>query len=166
MYQASSMKKIVKLSAYAILLASLLNLAVPVLAHDAGNPYEADLIAGQYINVGNVLVWNDGTNLYVKYVTDYWKLTETHLYVSTEEPEKAAPGKFDYKMEYASPVMEYTYTIPLNGWTAGTQLWIAAHAVVLNPSTCKDETAWAWGPCHHRELPGKSWGWYFWYIVQ
>ena len=166
MYQASYMKRIIKLSAFAILLASLLNLATPVLAHTEGDPYEAVLKAGQYMNVGKVLVWNDGTHLYVKYVTDDWRITETHLYVSTDEPEKAAPGRFDYKMEYASPVMEDTFMIALNGWTAGTRLWIAAHAVVLNPDECKDETAWAKGPCHWKELPGKSWGWYFWYIVQ
>jgi len=163
----SSLKRIVKLSAMALLLASLLNVAAPVLAHYENNPYQADLIAGQYMNVGKVKVWNDGDHLYVKYVvTDPWKITETHLYVSTDEPLKAAPGKFPYKVEYASPVMEDTFEIDLNGWTAGTKLWIAAHAVVLHPDNGEDETAWAWGYCHWKDLPGKSWGWYFWYVVQ
>jgi len=104
--------------------------------HTEGNPYVTKLLAGQTIDVGDVEVWNDGDYLYVKYVVDaaYWCLTETHLHVATSLggiPQKKGnppPGKFDYKGEHDC-VTDYTYEIPLT-WAQGTQLFIAAHAVV------------------------------------
>lgn len=104
--------------------------------HTESNPYVTELLAGQTIDVGEVLVWNDGNFLYVKYVVDaaYWCLTETHLHVATSLegiPQKKGnppPGQFDYKGEHDC-VTDYTYEIPLT-WGVDTELFIAAHAVV------------------------------------
>jgi hypothetical protein len=104
--------------------------------HTEGDPYVTDLLAGQTLDVGDVLVWNDGGYLYVKYIVDaeYWCLTETHLHVATSLegiPQKKGnppPGQFDYKSEHDC-VTDYTYKIPLT-WDVDTQLFIAAHAVV------------------------------------
>jgi len=97
------------------------------------------LYAGQNIDVGNVEVWNDTVNLYVKYVADDpWCLTETHLHVATSLgviPQKNGnpiPGKFDYKDEHDC-VADCTYTIPLAG--PDVKLFIAAHAVVERTET-------------------------------
>jgi len=104
--------------------------------HTADDPQVIDLLAGQTEKVGEVEVWNDEFNLYVKYIiTDLdWCLTETHLHVATslgDIPQKNGnppPGKFDYKEEHDC-LADYTYTIPLT-WVPGTELFIATHAVV------------------------------------
>jgi hypothetical protein len=93
--------------------------------------YVTPLIAGQHIDVGTVSVWNDSTNLYVQYdTTGGWTLEETHLYVGTVPPEQAAPGQFPYKHEELGGATSDLYTIPLDSWTPGAQLFLAAHGVV------------------------------------
>ena len=102
-----------------------------------------DLIAGKHIDAGTVTVWNDGTYLYVKYsTTDGWVLTETHLDVAMSledipQTKKGNPviGHFSYRVMHDPVVTEYTYIIELGGWGAGTELYIAAHAVVLREMT-------------------------------
>lgn len=114
-----------------------LNITPPnIVAHTEGEPYRVDLIAGKSMDVGDVLVWNDEENLYVRYATDGWGLVETHLAVATDledipQTKKGNPkvGKFPYKHEDLGGVLEDLYTIPLE-WDAGTTLYIAAHAVV------------------------------------
>jgi len=104
--------------------------------HTADVPQVTDLLADQTEKVGEVKVWNDEINLYVKYIiTDpEWCLTETHLHVATslgDIPQKNGnppPGKFDYKEEHDC-IADYTYTIPLT-WVPETELFIATHAVV------------------------------------
>jgi hypothetical protein len=109
------------------------------------------LIAGQNIDVGTVSVWNDGTILYVEYITTGgWKMSETHLYVGKTNPEllTSAPGQFPYSEEHDPAVIAYTYTIPMvdidsyslskkgKKWVAdnstgideGDLIYIAAHA--------------------------------------
>jgi len=107
--------------------------------HTSDAPYSTDLLAGQTIDVGEVQVWNDAGNLYVKYIVDKagWCLTETHLAVDTvldnipqTKKGNPIPGKFEYKKEHDPCVTEYTYTIPLD-WGCNESLFIAAHAVVI-----------------------------------
>ena len=108
--------------------------------HTADDPQVIDLLAGQTNKVGEVKVWNDADNLYVKYViTDPdWCLTETHLHVAESEediPQKNGnpiPGHFAYSDEFdlADEVTEALYAIPLDGWHVDQELAIAAHAVV------------------------------------
>jgi hypothetical protein len=135
------MKKLIKM----LIVASLMLAVMPVTAfsHTADDPFVTDLTAGggnikSAMDVGDVLVWNDGEYLYVEYlVTDQdWCLTETHLEVATaleEIPQKNGnppPGKFTYKGEHDC-VADVTYSIPLT-WDPGTELLIAAHGVVQN----------------------------------
>jgi len=133
------MKKILRLSLIASLLFALL--PTTAFAHTEAEPFVTDLTAGggnikSAKDVGDILVWNDGDNLYVKYViTDSeWCIVETHLEVKTaleDIPQKKGnpiPGKFTYKGEHDC-VAGVTYTIPLN-WDPETELLIAAHGVV------------------------------------
>ena len=145
-----------------IVLASALVLSLGlVLAAPAGaDQVTKDLLAGQDIDVGDVSVWNDCDNLYVKYeTTDGWEITETHLYVGKTPcpPPTTAPGQFPYDDDDATSVSdtEVLYTILLDdidgydmqlnkkgkptgvmiadgnpGVTPGTSVCIAAHAVV------------------------------------
>ena len=101
------------------------------------------LCAGQDIPVGNIITWNDGTNLYVKYVISDsdWCITETHLHVAdilNDIPQKNGnpiPGKFMENDEHGCVKdVLYTLSLPDNGWSADTDLYIAAHAVVKDTS--------------------------------
>ncbi len=124
----------------------------PVRPDDASWVY---LMAGQHIYSGKVYVWSDEENLYVQFVTDNgWSLGETHLYVGMELPKKVAPGQFLYKDQ------EF-YTIPLSelGASSGSELYIAAHAVVQKGG--QQETAWGQGDAF-----AKSWAMYFRYTVR
>jgi hypothetical protein len=110
-------------------------------AHTEADPFETDLIAAQHYDAGEVLVWNNGDNLFVKYIADEdWQITETHLHVaeSMEDiPQKNGnpiPGQFDYKEEHDPAVTEFTYEID-NTWDEDDELFIAAHAVVCEETT-------------------------------
>lgn len=103
-----------------------------------------DLLAGQYIDVGEVQIWNDADNLYVKYIVDVvdWCLTETHVHVATSLegiPQKNGnpiPGKFDYMGEHDC-VYEVIYEIPLD-WDCNEEIYIASHAVVKKETDLAD----------------------------
>lgn len=121
----------------AILLTSITIIAstLSVKAHTKEDPFRVDLIAGKYIDVGDVLVWNDESSLHVKYVTNEdWYISEVHLQVAADlsgipqAKGNPIPGKFTYKAE-GLWTQEYEFTIPLT-WSAGTELYIAAHAKV------------------------------------
>lgn len=126
------MKKVLAaLAVFALLLG-----AVPAMAHTADDPLVVPLYAGQDIPVGNVLVWNDASNTYFKYILDPpWCMTESHLDVETDPdnfPQKngnPVPGQFEYSTEHAPCVTEYTYSVPLT-WDIGTKIYVAAHAAV------------------------------------
>lgn len=133
-----------------------------------GTETETTLLAGQTIPAGSVTVSNDGQDLLVTYHTDGdWLITETHLHVATRPEDlpqtrkgNAIPGRFDYKGAYDDGVTEATHSITLANWPAGTQLYIAAHCVVV--STAGSETAWGNG----FDFPGNNWAMYFAYTVQ
>lgn len=126
-----------------LIMASLIFALIPAtaFAHTEGDPFITDLTAdGGNIetakDVGDVLVWNDGDYLYVKYVvTDGdWCLTQTHLEVATAPKDipqakgNPIPGRFTYNGEHAC-VADFTYAIPLT-WDPETDILIAAHGVV------------------------------------
>jgi Ca-activated chloride channel family protein len=139
----------------------------------------ANLIADggdEYLDVGDVIIWQDATNVYVKYVTtDGWYMTETHLHVDDAladipKTNKGNPkiGKFDYSTDHSPAVQEYTYTIP---WvvSSGDTLYFAVHAVVQKeiPTVieCTEpeyriETAWGEGD----DFGGNSWAMYIEYV--
>ena len=164
----------------AVLIALTLALGVlpgVAFAHRASDPYSTDLIAGggnpkSAIDAGDVLVWNDADTLYVKYVTEGdWCLAETLLAVGDElsdipQTRKGSPipGQFPYSEQHDC-VTEYTYEIPLE-WDFDAELFIAAHAVVIQTdydgNVVAEETGWGAGP----EFPWKDWATYFNYTVQ
>jgi hypothetical protein len=136
------MKKIMRVLIMTSLLFALIS--TPAFAHTEGDPFTTDLIAGggneaSAIDVGDVLTWNDGEYLYVKYViTDIdWCIVETHLQVATQLdtiPQKNGnpiPGKFTYNDSHAC-VSNWLYQIPIT-WDVGTNVQIVAHAVVEKP---------------------------------
>jgi len=101
-----------------------------------------DLIAGQHYDVGDVIVSNDGTNLYIKFQTIFgWSISTTHVHVATNLlgiPQKNGnpiPGQFIHKTDHYPPVSEYEYTILLPDPLPDTGiLFIAAHADVCGNS--------------------------------
>lgn len=122
-----------------------LGLALPAAAHTESDPFVTDLIADggsvvTKIDVGDVSVWNDGSNLYVKYeTTGGWEITKTHLAVAMEEsgiPQNRAGnpkvGQFQHSTSHAPPVTTYTYTIALGDLSVEPceDVCIAAHAKV------------------------------------
>jgi hypothetical protein len=133
-----------------------------------GEIMETALIAGQNIPAGTVVVENDDQYLYVTYQTDGdWLITETHLDVATRPEDlkqtskgNAVPGRFAYKSEHDPGVTTVSHTIDLAAWPSGTQLYIAAHCVVV--SAFGSETAWGEG----MGFPGNNWAMYFSYQVQ
>jgi cell division septation protein DedD len=97
-----------------------------------------DLLLGEHADVGDVLIWNDDSNLYVRYMIThpYWRLNKTSLHIahSFDDIPRTTEGnpsidQFHYNREHAD-LMEYTYTLPLSDM--GTDLHIATHAVVFN----------------------------------
>jgi hypothetical protein len=135
------------LTALAMVVGLLAGTGGGAVAHTEGEPLVQDLIAdggdaSSAVDVGDVLVWNGAGNLYVKYVIDDpdWCITQTHLDVATllslipQKNGNPIPGHFDYA-DMHDCVTEYTYTVPLNGWTVDTALFIAAHAVVWDKTS-------------------------------
>lgn len=95
---------------------------------------------GNYVDVGDVDIYNDGDNLYITILLDNTtypenEIYESHVYVGTDEPAKSAPGKFPFYQVYPDG---YTYVIDLHQFFEGgvidweTDLYIAIHAVVAD----------------------------------
>lgn len=162
----------------AVLVGLILPAAIPAAANAEPVPpayaQSVNLLAGQSIDVGDVYVWNDGIELYVKYeITEAgWEITETHLYVGKNSPTTSAPGQFPYDNANASEVTDtyvffelplssiYMYTQQLNskgkvtgvmvtsgdaGVSPGETVYVAAHAVVMRPIEDCWEKVWIIG---------------------
>jgi hypothetical protein len=127
-------KKVNCLTASVILLLTLLPLTASA---DQGPIVQTDLLAGQTIDVGDVVAWSEDGTLYVQYLVDGdWYMTESHLHVA-DSPEdipqnngNPAPGQFDHKTEHDPTVTEFTYAVPLDDELNAGEVYIAAHAVV------------------------------------
>lgn len=115
------MKRLVMLVLTTVLAIGLVLPAVSASAHTESDPFATDLIAGKSMDVGDVLVWNDDENIYVKFVLDQeavddgWEITETHLYIGANQPPTSSPGQFPYHDADASgvPDTEVLYMMPL-----------------------------------------------------
>jgi len=164
--------------------AALVSLAVGLIvpgayAHTADDPFVTDLIAGggnpaSAIDVGDVLVWNDGEQLLVRYhvTAQDWCLTETHSHVATSadaipqtKKGNPIPGKFDFSATLDC-VTSFTLVVPMT-WEPGVQLFIATHASLQNPTVVYSNGPWtetAWGAGF--DFPGRNWATYFTYTVQ
>jgi hypothetical protein len=122
-----------------LLLAAMIPIltSMSVTAYTEQDPFVTDLIAGQHTDVGDVIVWEDGDDLYVKYQTDAgWSMSETHLHIALtlegipQNNGNPPPGQFDYKTDHNPSVDTYTYQIPILPAWKGQNIFIAAHAVV------------------------------------
>ncbi|TKJ38004.1 hypothetical protein CEE36_10865 [candidate division TA06 bacterium B3_TA06] len=147
---------------------------------DEGDEETFYLYAAQHHRVGELLVWNDSSFLYVKYVTDEgYDMSETHLHVDPQSDSipqangNPIPGRFDYKEEHDPRVNEYTYEVEWDSTWDGKDLNIAAHAMVwgvyddTTDADTTEETAWARmyddPEDFTHEFPGKNWATYVTY---
>ena len=142
-------------------------------------PKDPDWYYDHLTKVGEVQVWNDGTNLHITYDTNTWEvsgwtLRETHLAIADDfegipQTHSGNPkvGKFPYKHEDLGGVELDEYVIPLTdlGLTVGDQIVIAAHGVVMGPCG-QEETAWADCGGPDAFFPGGNWATFFTYVIQ
>jgi hypothetical protein len=139
----NNMRKILAVCIAMVMILMGFSVTPSVSAHTEDEPFVTDLIAGggnpkSAIDAGDILIWNDKEYLYVEYMTEgTWVITETHLDVELDAdliPQKNGnprPGHFEFNTVHDPPVTEYTYVIELL-WEPETQVYIAAHAVVLD----------------------------------
>jgi len=108
---------------------------------DVDNPYKIDLLAGQIDDIGDVLVWNDAENLYVKFVYEGSEcgFLEVHLQVDKDsfsqdilnKKGNPIPGQFENSYDVGCFTEKlFTYDLAAEGFECGDVLKIAAHAVV------------------------------------
>lgn len=96
-----------------------------------------DLLAGQNIDVGDIIVTREGNTLTVKYcTTGDWLIIETHLAVNdslSKIPQTKKGSPIPGQFPYGGPLPEATncveYTIDVTGLNC--PLYIAAHAIVV-----------------------------------
>lgn len=127
-----------------------------------------NLIAGQHINVGDVIVKNNSDTLFVTYVTSGdWKINEIHLFVGPENElpvnKKGNPqvGHFPIQGTFNPMVTTVTYKFLLSN--LDDCFYIAAHAVVqkvVDGKTLDSQTAWGEGI---RIIDKGNWAMYFQY---
>ena len=147
-----------------------LSLVAPVFADTGYN-----LIAGQTIDVGDIYVSNDNTNIFISIAMDpNWEITQGHVAVATNlegipQTKSGNPkvGQFPYK-----GLLQYTIPLP-NGADAGDKIIIAVHAVVQGTQGglyCgQEETAWGRycdaGGGTSGDFEGNNWATYLIYTV-
>ena len=141
-----------------------------VMEKSCGDPIQKDLLAGQTIGVGEVLISNSETHLFVTYnLTGNWWLSESHLFAGNIEDASFTKsgnpqiGKFPYHGQH-DLTQHYTFTIPLED--LDDPISIIAHAVVVkreNGQITETETAFGEGIT---EFIGNRWGWIISYKLQ
>jgi len=111
------------------------------------------------LDVGTVTLTNDANNLYVALlITDLdWCLVKVHLDVADTPDDlpqtrkgNPIPGQFAYSATYA---LDYPceqapdpFVVPLDGWTPGTELYVAVHTEVVSAvDGCYEEDVWQIG---------------------
>ncbi len=112
------------------------------------------LYAGQNMYVGDLWITHDTSAPTLTITYDLkagYKLKEVHLAVAhsaegipVNPAGAAAPGKFPLKSYPWTNATTFTIDCHAQG---AAPLVIAAHAVVVNPCICFEETAWATHPC-------------------
>jgi hypothetical protein len=141
-----------------------------------GTPQVVTLYAGQTIPAGTVTVMNDGQELTVVFETNNgWNLAETHVHIASRfadipQTKTGNPKIGNFALKHTlSPVTqqdEHTINLANYSYVVGTELYIAAHAVVrkidASGAIVQSETGWGDG----LGFPGGSWAEYFTYVVQ
>lgn len=133
--------------------------------HDCDKIFETDLIAGQHIVVGQILIRKDGDQIKVTYdlSSSNWYLKESHLFLGdiANAPfgNSGNPkiGQFPYHGDH-NLVKQYSFFIPLDYLEECFSL-ISHASVVLtgNGDEKTSETAFGFG---EHEFSGNRWGWY------
>ncbi len=113
-----------------------------------------ELVTPQALSVGEVCLSNNQDFLNVHFQTEEgWFLSETHVAVasSLDEIPRVGPGipglgHFGYKSLHESGTTEQKYSIALDslGFSAGSEIVVAAHAGILN-NLQEEEGAWGEG---------------------
>ena len=145
------------------------------IAEPCGLVTTVTLFAGQTIDVGTVVIANDGERLCVTYnTTGNWYLTENHLDIALTPEEipqtnsgNPRPGQFSYSHILTTPVQtdEHCFTLAELGYEPGAVLYIAAHSKVVrmeNGEPVQTETAWGDG----LPFPGANWATYMEHTIQ
>lgn len=131
------MKKLVYLSMALVFLVALFPASAS--AHTEEDPMVVDLLAGQTKDIGDVLVWNNTETLYVKFVSEGDCFLEIHLQVDEDmfSPDiltkKGNPIPGQFEKSYSNGCFSehtFTYNLADEGFTAGDNLLIAAHAAL------------------------------------
>lgn len=136
-------------------------------AHASGGvcePQTSDLIAGQHIDAGSVIITNDGESLIVEVVTDApWTLSELHVWAGTGAPPTnkkgtVVPGHFPYALSLDG-ASSATLSIALADLdiVCGEALKVITHAVVDSTGpggTGESQTAFGDGT----PFSGPRWG--------
>ena len=140
--------------------------------YDCDTSATFDLIGGQDIDTGDVMIWHNTETLYIKYTTDGdWWLSETHVFVGDDIDDVPTTGKknnpkighFPYSMDHDPMVQEYIYEFDLVddlGFENGDTLFIMTHAVVfrvVDDEVVQGETAWS----GDEDFPSQRWAYYF-----
>lgn len=154
----------------------------PVYAFTEESPLEVSLVTytrDEMLQVGHVMLWNDQTDLHVKYeILAPWSLLETHLDVETSVesiPQKngnPVSGRFLYRSSGDARIVQYVIPLSVENqyeWVSETELFLAAHATIKNTENDLI-TKSAWGidlaldpPCC--TFSGKNWASYFTYTI-
>jgi MYXO-CTERM domain-containing protein len=142
----------------------------PAPEHDACSYSSRPLIAGQHIDVGDVVVTQDGNQVCVSFeiTEDGWYLVETHISVVTDvadfprnSNDGPAIGHFPMGTSHSDQETSYEACVTLDdlGCNADAELFIAAHASVerYHDGCVQQETAWGNGV----DFGGGSWAMYF-----
>jgi hypothetical protein len=134
---------------------------------DPGVVTTYQIFAGQTILVGQLNVWNDGTNICVEYVLqDGWAMAESHVDMATDQsliPQTSRgnpiPGQFAQGDTYAELATQDIFCFaPLEG-----TMVIAAHAAVVHLTdgiVDQEETAWAAYEVGDMPFAGNNWATY------
>ena len=125
----------------------------------------ANLMAGQHYDAGDVNLYVDLNNVYIEYTTTgNWFIKKTHLYVGncqsipTNNGGSPIPGQFPISTNYITGTQSVVYTIPKA--SLPECFCVAAHAEVIkvqNGVTVQTETAWAAG----QRFNNRNWATYF-----
>jgi len=138
---------------------------------------EFTLWAGQTIDAGQVIVYNDASNLYVTVIATvgFQSVSENiKMWVGTDLTtldgggiSRPSAGGFPYKVTVTGSTTTHTFTIPLetvpgyNATVCGVQtIWVVVHVDILAPDGnggSSAQTAWGGGD----EGPGNAW----WYLI-
>jgi hypothetical protein len=141
----------------------------PVVASEAGatTPPPIDLLVGHNIDVGDVTVVGDGTNLHLQlHAASGYCLTIAHVAVAgswQQIPQTTKgnpiPGRFPYKRSYDPCATGDEFVVALAsiaGYQPGAPVTVAVHADVVVSATGDSQSAWAQGS----GFPGANWSTY------